>query len=666
MIPNLRSVPAPPVRPVRLLVLRTRSLLLALAGAVILLLAGAPGASAHAELQTTSPANGAVLDKAPATVSVQFTEGVQVTPDGLRVLAADGSRVDRGDTALSPSVPNTAAATLRSDLADGTYTVAWRATSSDSHPVHGAFAFTVGAPGSGTGVLAGADKDSDPLMAALVGLSRGAGYAGLALLIGATGILVLLARDGDPRRPRELAHAGAYIVFFSAVVSLLAQGPYAAGTGFGSVLDPIPLRETLSGRPGLAMLARVLLATAVLAVPELSEPRPAPSAAGRQALGRAVRALLPATAIAITFTAAGHAMTGRQIPVAVVVDIVHLIAMGLWLGGLVTLAVLCWRPSSPAAVAATIRRFSALALWCVAILVVTGVYQSQRQVESPDNLLTTEYGRLLVAKVTGVLVLVGLGYTARRWTQRNARPDAEPEPASLHRMRRTLAAEAVIGVVVLTLSTLLSGSAPARERAVAPAKTAAAAVAPTGASVTLEAHYDTGTGAKGTGAVTAEFVRKGVGTYDMDLRVTGSTNKPFTPAEVTATWSLPSKDLGPLPVELVPAGTGHWKAQARLVPTGDWLLVVKVRTTDIDEDSVTFATSNAALDAPTEPGSPDATTEPAEPAEPTEPAEPASLDAGPSSAPTLRPAARAAGLPWTYPYSPEHAAKGAPSILEAT
>ena len=130
-----------------------------------------------------------------------------------------------------------------------------------------------------------------------------------------------------------------------------------------------------------------------------------------------------------------------------------------------------------------------------------------------------------------------------------------------------------------------------------------------GASVTLEAHYDTGTGAKGTGAVTAEFVRKGVGTYDMDLRVTGSTNKPFTPAEVTATWSLPSKDLGPLrmiwrealkyplPVELVPAGTGHWKAQARLVPTGDWLLVVKVRTTDIDEDSVTFATSNAALDA---------------------------------------------------------------------
>ena len=195
---------------------------------------------------------------------------------------------------------------------------------------------------------------------------------------------------------------------------------------------------------------------------------------------------------------------------------------------------------------------------------------------------------------------------------------------------------------------------------------AAAAVAPTGASVTLEAHYDTGTGAKGTGAVTAEFVRKGVGTYDMDLRVTGSTNKPFTPAEVTATWSLPSKDLGPLPVELVPAGTGHWKAQARLVPTGDWLLVVKVRTTDIDEDSVTFATSNAALDAPTEPGSPDATTEPAEPAEPTEPAEPASLDAGPSSAPTLRPAARAAGLPWTYPYSPEHAAKGAPSILEAT
>ena len=567
--------------------------LLTLLGAVFLLLTWSTGASAHAELQTTTPANGAVLAQGPATVTLQFTEGVQVRPDGLRVLAADGTRVDLEDAAPSPANPNRVAVTLRSGLRDGTYTVAWRAASADSHPIHGASTFTVGAPGSGTGLLAGADQGSDPVVSALVVLSRSAGYAGLALLIGATGIVALLAEGANPRRPRKLARAGAVTIFFSAVLSLLAQGPYAAGSGH-NLLDPDLLRETLAERPGLAMLARVLLA-AVLTLPALIRPRTPMPTTPRRARARAAQALLPAVALAATFSAAGHAMSGHQIPLAVTADILHLTAMGLWLGGLVTLGVLCVRPDAPGPLGTTIRRFSTLAAWCVAVLVVTGVYQATRQVGTLADLLTTQYGRLLTGKVVVVLLMIGLGHTARRWTQRHAHAATAPKPAALHRMRRTVALEAAIGVVVLALSALLAGSAPPHKQSVTPP------TATNAATVTLEAHYDTGTGVEGTGTVRVGFVRKAAGTYDMDLRVTGPSEAPIAPAEITATWSLPAHDLGPLPVALIEKETGHWQAEAYLAPAGTWTLNVKIRTSDFDEDTVTFATSNAALDAPARP-----------------------------------------------------------------
>lgn len=180
---------------------RALQALLVLLGAVLLLLAESTGAFAHAELQVTTPANGAVLDRAPATVTVAFTDVVQVGSDGVRVLAADGTRVDRADAARSPGNPRTVTATLRSGLPDGTYTVAWRVASADAHPVHGAFAFTVGAPGSSTGPLTEADQETDQLVSALVLLSRGTGYAGLALLIGAAGILALGANGIDVGEP---------------------------------------------------------------------------------------------------------------------------------------------------------------------------------------------------------------------------------------------------------------------------------------------------------------------------------------------------------------------------------------------------------------------------------------------------------------------------------
>src|SRR3954470_5606462 len=76
----------PPCRPVRLGALVV--LLLALAIPAV--------ASAHARLESTSPQSGAGLDRAPAAVTLRFDEAVETAFGALRVIDANGKRVDDG------------------------------------------------------------------------------------------------------------------------------------------------------------------------------------------------------------------------------------------------------------------------------------------------------------------------------------------------------------------------------------------------------------------------------------------------------------------------------------------------------------------------------------------------------------------------------------------
>ena len=97
---------------------------------------------AHAEVVEITPANNAVVAEAPGAVTVRFTEPVslsggstQVFDDTGEVISTDGSVSD-----------STVTIPLPADLADGTYVVAWRVISADSHPISGSSVFSVGAP----------------------------------------------------------------------------------------------------------------------------------------------------------------------------------------------------------------------------------------------------------------------------------------------------------------------------------------------------------------------------------------------------------------------------------------------------------------------------------------------------------------------------------------
>ena len=111
------------------------------------LFAAAAPASAHAALLGSDPSDGAVVARAPGDIALTFSEQVAMDDESIRVLDPKGNRADTGHLRNFPSGRTvTYGVNLRPGLANGTYTVAWQAISADSHPVSGAFTFSIGAP----------------------------------------------------------------------------------------------------------------------------------------------------------------------------------------------------------------------------------------------------------------------------------------------------------------------------------------------------------------------------------------------------------------------------------------------------------------------------------------------------------------------------------------
>jgi copper transport protein len=399
-------------------------------------LAGAPAASAHATLVSTSPADSAIVARAPARVSATFDEPVGISADSLEVFAPDGSRVDTGGTAHG-SKPEEITIALKPGLGRGTYTVGWHVISADSHPVHGAFTFSIGAV-SGTSVNpATLGPPASQLVGAAFGFVRWLAFACFALLAGAVAFVIWCWPAGASRPAVLRLAMGAWAgLAVSVLAAVLLQGAYGAGQGASHVFLPDVLHATLYSRYGRALGVRLLLVIAALFVFSVTLGSLRTGDRRARNVAGAAWGILTA-ALAATWAAADHAGTGIQVPLSLTSDTIHLSAVATWLGGLVMLATIVLRGTRPpgpgpagpapagppvkrrdqaatAETALAVTRFSPIALSCVAVIVATGTYQAWRGVGTWGALTGTTYGRLLLVKIAAMCVLIALGYLARR------------------------------------------------------------------------------------------------------------------------------------------------------------------------------------------------------------------------------------------------------------
>ena len=413
--------------------------LLVLAAALLgVLLAGAAPASAHAALTGSDPGDGAVVATAPKEVGLTFSEQVAMSADSIRVLDPSGRRADTGEIIdlCSGAVVKYGVA-LRAGLPDGTYTVAWQTVSADSHPIAGAFTFSIGAP-SATSVALPEQSAGGGVVGALYGIARYLSYAGFAVLVGGGAFVLLCWPRGASVRPVQQTVVRGWLALTGAtLVMLLLRGPYTGSGKLADVFDLAGLQAVLQTKTGAALTSRLLLlGAAALFVAVLFGAyarRTDPKERKDLSFGLGLGGTVVAAGIAGPWALAEHASTGIQPGIAMPVDILHLLAVAAWLGGLTTLLVALYR--TPSVERAAVERFSRVAFVSVAALVATGLYQSWRQVGSWSALTGTRYGQLLLVKIGLMAVLVGIAWISRRWTRRLAErtvPQPEEEELEQH------------------------------------------------------------------------------------------------------------------------------------------------------------------------------------------------------------------------------------------
>ncbi|MCV2457975.1 copper resistance protein CopC [Streptomyces sp. ICN988] len=659
---------------------RVRTLVLLLLAAACALLAGAGPASAHAALTGSDPRQGAVVDKAPAQVSLTFSESVSMDDDSLRVLDPKGRRVDDGRP--SGTGGTTYSVKLHAGLPDGTYTVTYQVVSADSHPVAGAYTFSVGAP-SETSVSVSAQAAGGGFVGGLYGVGRYVSYAAFVVLVGgAAFVLACWPRGSGVRAVQRLVVSGWLALTAATLLLLLLRGSYTGSGKLADVFDLSLLGEVLQTKSGAALVSRLLLlAAAALFIAVLFGAYDKREDEERRDLtfGLGVGGSVVAAGLAATWAMSEHASVGLQAGLAMPVDVVHLIAVATWLGGLTALLVALYRgPAQTPVPTLAVRRFSRIAFGSVVALVATGTYQSWRQLGSWTAFTDTRYGQLLLVKIGLVAVLVGIAYFSRRWTAQLAetvpavagqrqkervaasggRGDDEANTtgkttaagkvgaagkataageakaagktkaagkasgtgkgsggsqraaqlarqraavdsarqkrqrdADPHRfgLRRSVLAEAGVAVVLLAVTTVLTQTEPGRteEDAKAAGATSATSAAPATGAVTLDMPFDTG-GQNGKGVVRVELDPARVGANDLHLYVERPDGTAFDIPEVKVALTQKAKDIGPLPVAPDHITTGHWSADGVQIPmAGDWEVAVTVRTSDIDQVTLT-------------------------------------------------------------------------------
>ena len=525
-------------------------------------------AGAHAVLESSNPADQSVLATSPTKVTLTFGEAVTITSRAIRVFDSRGDRVDEGVATHDASADEVEIG-LKPDLPDGTYAVAWRVISADSHPIHGGLVFSVGAKGAVGGLDQYLTTSSQPMWEAVGDALRAICYLAAFVVVGGV-VFGAFAETDAARRRRVDGVLG--ITGIVAVLAAAAQVPVdailAADLGPGSLFRPGVAAQVLGGGVALTLTGvslAVLVALATRWARSIDQLR--------------IGAVASVALLAGAFVASGHTRSTDPEWLVSVVDAVHVIGGAVWVGGL---AVLIWTlldrrggrhpetPSDPGDAATVVVRFSRIATGAILGIGGSGLVLGWFQVGSLSGLVSTGYGRLVLAKVGSLALIAALGaYNHFRLV-----PAVQAEPdrrAGWARLGRAVRLEAIGMVVILALTGVLVNAIPSRT--VESKRALYSATAPLG-SGSVNLVIDPAR----TGPTALHlYLLDAQGRSDDEVR---SIDVQLTQAEL---------DIGPITRPLRKAGPGHYLVNESLftVP-GTWTVIAEVRVDEFTENTATF------------------------------------------------------------------------------
>lgn len=427
------------------------------------------GISAHAALDRAEPAANAVLAESPEQVTIWFTEPLEPQLSEIVVFNAAGEQVDNGDTQVDEADPTVMRVTLP-PLPEGSYTVSWKNVSTvDGHPVSGSYVFSVGEATAGPAATTVAAEDTPlPTVEAVV---RWLVLVGILAVAGGLSFLLWVLRPALNRAAPEAGRAALAATLTGRVVRLMWAGMVLFVLASVAQLLWQLYRAELFNAGALTFIGgaywgRMWVLRMVLAVVlALVLPRPGASPAARQP-SRDLLALLLAAATLLTLSLVSHAAAtaGIEAP-AVITDYLHLLAAGVWVGGLfhfLAVMPLVFRQlhgeERQTFLATLTPYFSALAIVCVAALALTGIISTYAQVTVPVA-LRTPYGSALLVKLALIVPLLLLG--AMNLVLYS--PRLKREPAAGERLRNSVRLEVLLAGLLLLAVGFLTSLEPARQ-----------------------------------------------------------------------------------------------------------------------------------------------------------------------------------------------------------
>jgi copper transport protein len=400
------------------------------------------GAAAHALLIASTPAAGATLSEPPTEVVLTFGEAPDPKLSTVRVLDASGQDHARGAVVPVPGKPEELKVDLK-PLPDGVFTVAWRTVSAvDGHVAAGSFAFGVGtpppAPSQETG---GRPVAADVSPVAVV--ARWLFFLGLIALFGAG----FLGFAIEPRPPRSVAWVAGigWVVFTIGTLVVISVQWQDASVAFRTFLGSSVGTGALE-RLGAALVAGIFVGRVQRQ-----------SGTTRWQFGLVAAA---AAAAMLVDVLNGHAATGPSWLLQVGVQWVHIVAVGIWVGGLAALLVAV-RGLPTEDKARSVRIFSTWAGIGLAAVVGTGFLRALSEVQTIGALFGTSFGIVLILKTVGLGFLGLLGATNRFF-------NVPAAARSLRGLRRVGSVELAIGTLVLTATAVLANLAPPSALGTAP------------------------------------------------------------------------------------------------------------------------------------------------------------------------------------------------------
>ena len=515
--------------------------------ALLIVVALASQARAHASLVKATPADGAVVPLAPAALTLTFNE--PVAPLVIRLIGPDGEPM-----APSAVVAQDATVTITppQSLQRGTHVLSWRVISADGHPVGGSLMFSIGAPS--TQAAAGGENVGTPFVRPALWAVKVVIYVGLFLGVGGAFFRAWIAT------PASRA-AGRWIV--TLIAAGLVAVPLSAGLqGLDALELPLSgLTGALAWRSGLDTaygLTAIAAAFALFAGLFTFAAKSARMARGLSLLGL--------FGIGLALSLSGHASTAEPRLVSRSAVLLHALAVAFWLGSLLPLyaAVRAAGLRGSADGVMELERFSRAIPFVVVLLLVSGFWLAVVQLGRIDALWTTSYGLVLACKLACVTALFALAAANRYWLV----PKFETHGAAAARpLVASIALELAIAVAILGLVALWRFTPPPRALA-------------SDAPISLHVH-----GEKAMAEI--EIARQSGGRARASMLVLDGAFQPFAVKEVTLVLANPAAGIEPLRLAAAPAGDNNWRIDDLRIPVaGRWNLRVEILISDFEKVTI--------------------------------------------------------------------------------